>query len=194
MPAGSSKGSNTSKEELILAGIHEIEQHGVRNLSMRRVATACGVSCAAPYKHFADKNDFILAVIRYINQQWYALQNGIIEQYPGDVRRQLVEISLAYIKFLVENPHFRSIVMLREANMDSEQIRTKAELSSQSKRLIHEYCTLVEMTPDVELRKTFVVRSLIYGAALMFDNGELEYTPETMKIVEQVIQREFDIG
>ena len=107
-----SKASNTSKEELILAGIKEIEQCGVRNLSMRRVAAACGVSCAAPYKHFTDKNDFILAMIRYINQQWYAQIHKIIAQYPGDVRRQLVEISLAYIRFLVENPHFRSIMML----------------------------------------------------------------------------------
>ena len=50
------------REELILAGIEEIEAHGVRGFSLRRVAKKCGVSCAAPYKHFADLNDFLLAI------------------------------------------------------------------------------------------------------------------------------------
>ena len=31
------------REELILAGIEEIEAHGVRGLSLRRVAKKCGV-------------------------------------------------------------------------------------------------------------------------------------------------------
>lgn len=49
------------------------------------------------------------------------------------------------------------------------------------------------MPPEVRHRKLFVVRSLIYGAALMFDNGELEYTEENVQMVARCIDREFDL-
>ena len=42
------------RERLILAGIQEIDARGIQKFSMRQVANACGVSCAAPYQHFQD--------------------------------------------------------------------------------------------------------------------------------------------
>ena len=49
----------TPRERLILAGIKVIEENGVSGFSIRRTAAECGVSCAAPYKHFKDKEDLM---------------------------------------------------------------------------------------------------------------------------------------
>jgi len=50
------KERNTNlRQDLILAGIEEINTHGANDFSVRRVASACHVSTAAPYKHFKDK-------------------------------------------------------------------------------------------------------------------------------------------
>ena len=46
----------------------------------------------------------------------------------------------------------------------------------------------------MERRKTYVVRSLIYGAALMLDNGELPMTPDVMEAIRSAIVREFDLA
>ncbi|MEA5060619.1 MAG: TetR/AcrR family transcriptional regulator [Candidatus Pelethousia sp.] len=184
----------TMREKLILAGIGEIERRGIQNFSLRQVATACGVSCAAPYKHFTDKNDLILSIILYINQQWYAKQSAIIAPYAGDPRRQLIEVSMAYVQFLLDNPHFRSIIMLRDDSMSELARRTKSQLSACTARLVAEYCAKVSMPPDVRRRKTYAVRSFIYGAALMLDNGELPDTPEVMEGIRYTITREFDLG
>ena len=51
------------REALIIAGLKEIEIHGLTDFSLRRVAAACGVSCAAPYRHFKSKGELILAII-----------------------------------------------------------------------------------------------------------------------------------
>lgn len=185
--------SSNLKVELILAGIREIEAHGVRGFSLRRVAKNCGVSCAAPYKHFSDLNDFFLAIIRYINQQWYRQQQRIIRAWPDDPRRQLTEISIAYIAFLMDNPHFRSIIMLREDDISEELQHAKVDLSECTMRCIRAYCDNVQMPHEVQVRKTFVVRSIIYGAALMFDNGQLPYTEENRQHVRYLIDREFDL-
>ena len=66
------------REVLILAGISEINTHGVTDFSIRRVAEACNVSCAAPYKHFKDKREFIAAIIDYVNEQWRVRQQEVL--------------------------------------------------------------------------------------------------------------------
>ncbi len=185
--------SYTIRERLILAGIEEIRLHGLQDFSLRKAASACGVSCAAPYKHFKNKNDFILSIIQYIQQQWYTIQNQILVEYPSDTRRRILEIGVAYIQFLVENPHFRSFIMLNDPAMSKPHLRMISEMSQCSADLIRQYCEQVHMPDDVRIRKTFVVRSLLYGAAMMFDNGELPYTPENLQTVRRMIDREFDL-
>ena len=49
------------------------------------------------------------------------------------------------------------------------------------------------MPPNVRKRKTFVVRAIIYGAALMIDNGGLNCDDETLTMIEKTISREFDV-
>lgn len=97
-----------TRVELILAGIREIRVHGIQNFSVRRIAADCGVSCSAPYKHFKNKNDYILAILHYINEQWHQVERQILADPPDSLREQLVRISIAYIRFLQENPHYRA--------------------------------------------------------------------------------------
>lgn len=181
------------KEELILAGIEEIQKCGIQNFSLRKVASRCGVSCAAPYKHFKDKQDLICSIIQYINEQWHRRQKKVVEAYEGNLRQQLTQISFEYIKFLVENPHFRSIIMLKDDGMDEKNIKIKSKLSDCTKKLIDNYCKTVNMPFETRKMKTFIIRSFIYGAALMFDNGELEYNQQNFNLIKMSIEREFDL-
>ena len=71
----------TPRERLILAGIKVIEENGVSGFSIRRTAAECGVSCAAPYKHFRDKEDLMTAIILYIKDRWHERQLEILREY-----------------------------------------------------------------------------------------------------------------
>lgn len=181
------------REQLIIAGIGEINKYGLQSFSIRRIANECGVSCAAPYKHYKDRQSFIAAIIDYINKQWFERQQKILRAFPNDRRKQLVETSLDYVRFLVENPHYRSIIMLKDEEFDSEYRNLRSKISGLSQELIKSYCKEVNMPLEIEKRKTYIVRSLIYGASLMFDNGEMEYSEENMRFVECSIDREFDL-
>ncbi|MEA5038252.1 MAG: TetR/AcrR family transcriptional regulator [Clostridiaceae bacterium] len=181
------------RERLILAGIREINQYGLQNFSMRRVAAECGVSCAAPYRHFKDRQSYVAAIIEYINLQWSERQQKILETYSGDIREQILEICLDYVKFLLEKPYFRSIIMSKDDEFDSEYEKLRTQLSNTARRLIRRYCADYGIAADAEKRKTYIVRSLIYGAALMFDNGELEYNGLNLEMVRCSIDREFDL-
>lgn len=178
------------RERLILAGIREIENSGVQNFSMRRVASECGVSCTAPYKHFADKNAFLTAIIEYVYERWDEQRDRIAAQCTESTREKLTKISMGFIRFLNENPHFRSIIMLRDLNSEQPMM---LRLTDGSRELVGQFCREVGMPSDVQRRKLFLVRSIIYGAALMMDSGELSNDESDFRMVESLISREFEI-
>ena len=184
---------NSKREALIEAGIREINKNGIAGFSMRRVADECGLSCGAPYKHFGDRRAFIAAVIEHVNGQWRIRQTEVVAGCEGDTRRQIVEISVEYVKFLMDHPHFRSILTMKDDGFDNVYHRLRGELSSMTQRLVKEYCDSVEMPADIRYRKVYAIRSFIYGAVIMFDNGEMTYDAHALEILRHNIDREFDL-
>ncbi len=183
---------HNKREALIIAGINEISRSGIAGFSMRRAAEMAGVSCAAPARHFGGKQGFIAAIIEYVNSQWHDEQVKILSNCPSSTREQLVCFSIGYIKFLVEKPHFRSILMLKDESLDST-FEARGKTTQLTLDLVSKYCSEVGMDDATRLRKLYIVRSLIYGASLMFDNGELPYNEQVLEIVRQSIDREFDL-
>ena len=111
--------SESVREKLIIAGADEISRHGLTNFSLRRVAAACNISCAAPYKHFKNKEELILEIIRHINRQWELLCGQILTLFENDPRHRLTEVCVAYVRFWVANPNYRSILSISEKEMNS---------------------------------------------------------------------------
>jgi len=182
----------SARERLILSGIAEIEENGLQDFSIRRVAEACGVSCAAPYKHFKNRQEFVEAIIEYVYERWDEQRERLAAEAPEDKRRQLVKISVGFVRFLHENPGFRSIIMLRDS-ADEGGAPMLLRLTEGSREMVRQYCAEVGMAPEVRRRKMFVVRSLIYGAALMLDSGELPDDEAGFAMAEAMIEREFDL-
>lgn len=184
----------STREQLILAGLDELNEYGVQHFSTRRVAKACGISCAAPYKHFKDTHEFIAEIFGYVNRLYDSEQAEVLEQCKDmSSREQLVEVSLRYIRFLTEHPAFRRIVMQNFQDCDEEYRVLRGKLSLKTDEIVTRYCEEVHMPDDVRRRKTFLVRAIIYSAALFFDNGELEYNEENMEKARALLEHEFDL-
>lgn len=177
------------RHALIIEGIKEIEHHGLADFSLRRVASACGVSCAAPYRHFKSKEDLILAIITYINDQWSFLEKQIIEVFQNDTRRLIVELCVANIRFWIANPNFRSIMMMDDRRLDSLQLRERSRISEKIKELVHEYCKNRDVSEKDERTCVFSLLSLIYGATHMLGADEIENTPETINIIRSTAEK-----
>jgi len=54
------------RKELIEKGIKMINDTGEEKLSLRKLAVECGVSNAAPYTHFKNKDELLKAMSEYI--------------------------------------------------------------------------------------------------------------------------------
>ena len=181
------------RDALILAGIEEINAYGANDFSVRRVANACNVSSAAPYKHFKDKKEFIAAIISYVNNQWAEYQDQILAACPDTPRDQIVAVSLAYIRFLMEKPYYRQILMLNNADFHNLYHRKGGEITSVTEKIMERVKTSYQLSDDVWARKSLLYRSLLFGSVFMFTSGEFQYTPESMDHIRQILEREFEI-
>ena len=52
----------TLKKTLLAEALHELETEGLEGVSLRKVAESVGVSKSAPYRHFADKRELLVAI------------------------------------------------------------------------------------------------------------------------------------
>ena len=181
------------REVLLLAGISEINAHGVTGFSIRRVASACNVSCAAPYKHFKDKREFIASIIEFVNEQWAQRQQEILAGCSDSLREQIVEVCCGYVAFLMEKPYFRSILMLKDEEFDNLYHKKRGEMSSLSQKMQLDFFHASGYAPEVFRRKFHLVRAMIFGTIFMMDTGELTYNQETMDNFRTCIDREFDL-
>lgn len=166
-------GSASVREQLIKAGITELEKHGISDFSLRRVAAACSISCAAPYKHFRDKEALIEGIFDYIENQLDFLLNQVEEVYSNPKTR-LVEICIAYVRFCIANPHFRAILMLSGR---------KLPLAERTKELL-KLC-FPDMGKTERESREYVIRSIAYGSALLIESGELEYSDRALERIRK---------
>ncbi len=96
------------KNALIEAGIEILSKEGVNGLSLRKVARKAGVSHAAPYAHFADKQSLIAAIALDGHSKIHARIEEVQVLHPNDPLKQLVRLAWAYMQFGLESPaHYK---------------------------------------------------------------------------------------
>jgi AcrR family transcriptional regulator len=88
---------------LVSAARRILEAEGPDALSLRAVAREAGVSPAAPYHHFKDKGELLVAVA---SEGWDELGQAIAKARTdaSDPAAAITEIGVAYVCFARENP------------------------------------------------------------------------------------------
>jgi hypothetical protein len=105
----------------------------------------------------------------------------------------MVEVATFYVRFLMENPHYRQILMLKNADFDNLYHRKRGEINSVTEKIMYRVKESYGLPEEVWARKKLLVRSLLFGAVFMFDSGEFRYTPESLEHIRYIIDREFTI-
>ena len=180
------------RSDLIQAGIDEINAYGANDFSVRRVASACNVSSAAPYKHFKDKKEFVSAIIDFVNDQWAMEQDRVLSHCAGDPKTQMVEVATAYVKFLMEKPYYRQILMMKNADFDNLYHRKPGEINSRTQQIMASVREAYNLGDELWERKALAVRSLLFGSVFLFDCGEFTYNERTLEHIHFLINQTFE--
>ncbi len=99
------------RNSLIEVGISLIHKEGVDHLSLRRVASLCGVSQAAPYAHFANKEALLDAMRAYATERFKQALEDAKQAVPDeDDPKLLLEMGKRYVLFFLENPQYFNFI------------------------------------------------------------------------------------
>lgn len=167
------------KNALIAAGADILAKDGVGGLSLRKVAQQAGVSHAAPYAHFADKQALIAAISTDGYRRLYEALAATTQQYADDPARQLVEGAWAYVQFAVNDTDYFKI-MLSGAIEKEKDYPAFVEISQRSFALLVQ---IVEACQQAKILKrgpsdliAVGVWSLIHGFVSLFLEDQISHT------------------
>jgi len=93
------------EETLIETGLELLDKAGMSGFSLRKVAAACSVSHAAPYKHFSDKEALLDAMSRHVGERFGAVLEAALQEHREE-EQKMIFFAQAYLRFFLENPHY----------------------------------------------------------------------------------------
>ena len=175
----------TLRNRLIVTGAKEIAENGIAGFSLRKIASECGISCAAPYKHFKNKDELILEIIRYIHTQWELLRDQILSIFEGDERRCLLEVCIAYIRFWITNPSYRKVLSAYNKETHTEE-HSFVDIDA----LVLSYCQHIGDDEESTQRRTLSMKAKVYGITTMLEHGELANTEESFSLIRRILEEE----
>ncbi len=91
-----------TRDRIIDAARQTLETEGLDGLTIRKVATRCGLSPMAIYRHFADKDALINALTADGFIAWEARVRALTPADPMDWLRALTD---AFLDFALTEPH-----------------------------------------------------------------------------------------
>ena len=109
------------RRALVEAAERILENEGPSALSLRAVAREAGVSAAAPYHHFKDKNELLAAIA----QEGFELLAQAMREgaaHEEDPRRRLNALGVAYVRFARDNPALYNLMYSTSRERDPREV------------------------------------------------------------------------
>ena len=94
------------RNALIIAAAELIEESGSDDFAMTDAARRAGVSNAAPYRHFCDRDDLLRAVAELGYFDLSSKMNQVAEQFEVGSTESILEMGKFYLHYVLEKKAF----------------------------------------------------------------------------------------
>jgi AcrR family transcriptional regulator len=152
----------------VRAAVELLEEGGQSALSLRAVARRAGVSAAAPYRHYADREALVSAVAA-VGYRELAVRLAAAHPAPSTLE-QLGSVAVAYVQFAIERPALFRIMFGEPCDRDNEErIAATAAVSA----YVREIVARSFPGADVDALGT-AIWALVHGLAFLYLDGKLD--------------------
>ncbi len=112
------------RRALLNAAFQLVTERGIHDFTLREVARQAGVSHNAPYNHFADKAELVVALTVEGFQKLELALRSTYEQSAGTSLERTLAIGIAYLRFALENPAMFNLMFRPELHQSSHDVQT----------------------------------------------------------------------
>jgi AcrR family transcriptional regulator len=150
------------------AAMELLEEGGATDLSLRAVARRAGVSPAAPYRHYADRNELLsaIAAVGYRELGAHLAAAHVSPSTPDD----LAAIAVAYVQFALQRPGLFRVMFVEPCDPNSpDRVAATAALSEYVEGIVR------QAFPDADpTGMSTGVWALVHGLAFLHLDGKLD--------------------
>lgn len=176
---------------LIETGIEFMKQEGEDALSLRRIAEMCGVSNAAPYAHFKTKDEFIVAMQRYVMDLFTTALEETVTEYK-DSPSLLLMLGKTYVMFFYQNPFYFDFLFSRKnisikLSLDNADTNENPPFAILQKTAISVF-RKVNLPEKVIQDKIIAMWALVHGLAAIAIMPNIEYEDDWEKRTEEILK------
>jgi len=172
-----------------------IAEGGAGIVTMRALGQRLGVSRAAAYRHFADKNALLVAVaasgFQRLSDRLHAIEAGTPRSSFEWVRRMGEE----YVRFAVENPAHYRVMYGREALSRQDVPELRAAANALFEQLVS-VCEAYQQGGGIKRQdpkaQAYVAWSAVHGLASLLIDGQIQATDDIDGLIRQTTQTVLD--
>lgn len=172
------------REALIRTALSLISEKGAAGFTIAEAARAAGVSPAAPYRHFKDR-DALLAEVA--GQGFEVFAKGLGEAWADgqpDARTAFQRMGRAYLSFARDEPSYFAAMF--ESGLSFNDFPLLQEASDRAFNVLREGCeaviaTLPEGRRPPSMMMALHIWSLSHGIAALFARGDAARRPIPME-------------
>lgn len=145
-----------------------VEEKGPDRFSVSDACRAAGVSTAAPYRHFNDRDEMLLAVCSEGMERFYEIMSAAVANQPPGTLEAINDLGMAYIKFATSEPGvFRlSFGIAREHENDEDMIERGQRIYGILLSQVAAYFDKPEIDDDV-LERAFPLWTMVHGLSFL---------------------------
>ncbi len=172
-----------------------IAEGGAASVTMRALGRRLGVSRAAPYRHFKDKGELLVAVaaagFRRLNDRLQTVVAGAPRTSVERVRR----LGEEYVRFALENPAHYRLMYGREAltRQDHPELREAGSaLFEQLVEVIRAHQKSGGIKRGDPRALAYIAWSAVHGLASLLVDGQIQSTDDIDRLIRQTARTVLD--
>jgi len=163
---------------LVDAAVAVIAERGVRDFSMAEASRRLGVTTAAPYRHFADRDELLAAVAARGLEVWAAMLSGAADaaDTPAD---QLAAMAGTYVRFAAQQrPLFDTLFSSGlDKSLHPELQRAWEPVDALLTAVVQRVC---DDDPAAAEALADAIEATAHGYAMLLTDGEYGQGPDVV--------------
>lgn len=173
-----------------------IRQRGAESVSLREISQAAGVSHAAAYRHYADKQALLADLAELGFRELADINRAAVAATPGGPVEQLRASGQAYVEFGVQHPHLLQLMfagVVADWQAYPGLVAASGALADALADIIRAGQASGELKAGPGGDLTLAAWSMVHGLTLLIIGGHVQATTTGADLVRSAAQRSISL-